>query len=346
MPTEARGPRLWFKRGNKRADGARAPGTWTIKDDGGVRVSTGVRSARRSKPPQDAQDALARYIIGRRAIPRERNSGADAVKVADVIAIYLQERAPNQSRPLETIARCERLLAWWGDKRLSDVTGKACRDRAEGYCREIVEVVLPDRGQPRERWLSRSEAARLIRAAWRYREVQKGKPTGRRSRQHVARFVLVGLYTGTRAGAVCGAAFNRVGGAGYIDLERGIFHRRPEGEQETKKRKPRVKIPPRLLGHMRRWHKNGQRYAVEWLGEPIGTGLEKAFRRACQDAELEGVTPHTLRHTAATWLMQRGVPLEKASEFLGMTVETLQRVYWHAHPDFQAEAAAAITRKA
>jgi hypothetical protein len=31
-------------------------------------------------------------------------------------------------------------------------------------------------------------------AARRYRELQKGKPTDRQSRQHVARFVLVALY--------------------------------------------------------------------------------------------------------------------------------------------------------
>jgi hypothetical protein len=44
--------------------------------------------------------------------------------------------------------------------------------------------------------------------------------------------------------------------------------------------------------------------------------------------------------------MQRGVPLERAAEFLGMTVQTLQRIYWHHSPDFQSEAAEAIARKA
>jgi integrase len=97
---------------------------------------------------------------------------------------------------------------------------------------------------------------------------------------------------------------------------------------------------------MRRWAKNGQRYAVEWQGKPIGTGLEKAFRRACQDAGLEGVTPHVLRHTACTWLMQRGVDMWEAAGFLGMSVETLQKTYGHHHSDFQRNAADAITRKA
>jgi integrase len=106
-----------------------------------------------------------------------------------------------------------------------------------------------------------------------------------------------------------------------------------------------VKLPDRLLAHMRRWHRNGQRYAVEWLGQPIGTGLEKAFRGACRDAGLEGVTPHTLRHSAATWLMRNGTRTWDAAGFLGMSEETLIRVYGHHHPDFQAEAAANIVRK-
>ncbi|WP_298967674.1 site-specific integrase [uncultured Methylobacterium sp.] len=398
MPVEAKGPRLWFKPGNVGADGKRRPGTWTIKDDGGVRVSTGIRATRGGKPPQGAQDALARYILERRQIPRDKHRGADAVEVADVISIYMQDRAIHQARPAEVIQRCTALLAFWGERRLSEVTGRTCREyatfrlgqqlrtansddakkkrvsagtvrreledlraainyhRTEGYCREMVAVTLPDPAPPRDRWLTRSEAAALIRSAWRYRETYRagrdkdgtelpGKP-GRFSRRHVARFILVALYTGTRASAVCGASLGPVKGSGWIDLERGVFYRRAAGEKETKKRRPPVRLPVRLLAHMRRWHANGQTYAVEWLGKPVGTGVEKAFRHAAQDAGLTDVTPHTLRHTAATWLMLNGTDLWEAAGYLGMTVETLERVYGHHHPSHQKQAAANIVRKA
>ncbi|WP_334538387.1 hypothetical protein [Bradyrhizobium sp. AZCC 2230] len=46
------------------------------------------------------------------------------------------------------------------------------------------------------------------------------------------------------------------------------------------------------------------------------------------------MTPHTLRHSAATWLMQRGVPTWEAAGFLGMSPEVLQDTYGHHHPDF------------
>jgi integrase len=55
------------------------------------------------------------------------------------------------------------------------------------------------------------------------------------------------------------------------------------------------------------------------------------------------VTPHTLRHTTATWLMQSGVPMWEVAGFLGMSRETLERVYGHHHPDFLRAAAEALS---
>ena len=54
------------------------------------------------------------------------------------------------------------------------------------------------------------------------------------------------------------------------------------------------------------------------------------------------VTPHVLRHTCATWLMQKGVNLWDAAGFLGMTVQQLEATYGHHHPDYQCDAAAAL----
>ncbi len=57
------------------------------------------------------------------------------------------------------------------------------------------------------------------------------------------------------------------------------------------------------------------------------------------------IVPHTLRHTAATWLMQRGVSLWQAAGYLGMSPEILDRVYGHHSPDYLKGAASAITSK-
>jgi integrase len=155
----------------------------------------------------------------------------------------------------------------------------------------------------------------------------------------------VALYTGTRASAVCGAALQPTEGRGFIDLARGVFYRRPAGRRETTKRAPPIPLPDRLLAHLRRWKRRGQHFAVEWNGEPV-KAIEKAFANAVADADLgKGVTPHTLRHTAATWLMQEGVDLWEAAGYLGMTVEMLSQRYGHHHPDHLSGAKNAFSRQ-
>src|SRR5262249_60502773 len=89
----------------------------------------------------------------------------------------------------------------------------------------------------------------------------KGVKTDRRSRRHVAKFILMGLYTGTRSGAICAAALHPTVGRGWIDIDRGVFYRRPAGRRETNKRQPPVPVPGQLLAHLRRWKRRGERPA-------------------------------------------------------------------------------------
>jgi integrase len=83
-------------------------------------------------------------------------------------------------------------------------------------------------------------------------------------------------------------------------------------------------------------------------GKPV-LSVKKAFRKVVQLAKIDtsegNVTPHTLRHTAATWLMQMDVPVWVAAGYLGMTAETLERNYGHHHPDHLSEAVSGITSK-
>jgi hypothetical protein len=226
MSRRSRGPRLWLRRAQyDRAGRLTHAAVWLIKD-GQYRKSTGCGADDR----RGAEAALAAYISNKHLAEAQAGVRPPAyIPVADVLALYGRDVAPKHSRPRETAQRIAALLGYFGDKVLSDLNGTICRayvdrrgsiaaarreledlraainhHRREGLCSAIVEVVLPEPSPARGRWLTREEAARLLWSAWRYREVQKGKPTGRRSRQHIARFILLALYTGTRAGAVCG----------------------------------------------------------------------------------------------------------------------------------------------
>jgi integrase len=105
------------------------------------------------------------------------------------------------------------------------------------------------------------------------------------------------------------AALSPTAGKGWVDLEAGVFYRRAIGRRETKKRQTPVRIPPRLLCHLRRWARLGisKRHVVEWNDRPVKR-LNKGFRSARRLAGLGAdVVPHSLRHTCATWLAQRRV---------------------------------------
>ena len=243
--------------------------------------------------------------------------------------------------------RPARLVSYAAARReLEDLRSAINYHREEGLCSEIVSVVLPERSEARDVWLMRSEAARIIWKAWRAKQVMGDKITQRNVGKHIARFILVGLYTGTRHAAICGAAFHPAVGRGYVDLERGVFHRRALGARKTKKKQPPVRLPPRLLAHLRRWQRLGiaTHAVVEWNGKPVRS-VRKGFAATVKAANIDKhITPHSLRHTAAIWLMLRGVDVWQAAGFLGMTVQTLMDIYGHHHPDFQREAAEGIGR--
>ena len=75
-------------------------------------------------------------------------------------------------------------------------------------------------------------------------------------------------------------------------------------------------------------------------------GFWLILKNYAREAHLDKtITPHTLRHTCATWLMQKGVEPWQVSGFLSMSTETLERVYGHHHPDFMKGASDAIGRR-
>ncbi len=374
MPRKAKRARLWLRPDLKRKDGSiKRKSAWVVLDRG-KSITTGCFA----HETQEAEKFLADYI-GQKHQPVRKRLDIEQIPVADVLSIYVDDKdLLNHPDAIEIFGRLERLNEFWGLKSLAEVNGDSCREYAryrgsngaarreledlraainhhgrEGHHRETIRVVLPAKGDAGDRWLTRQEAARLLYACWTAREFQtvhrgpnKGDriATERRPLRHLARFILVALYTGTRASAVASASFERGEGRSFVDLDNGIFYRRAEGRRLTKKRQPPVPIPPRLLAHLRRWKAKriAFKYVVEWNGEPVKS-VKASFRSAVALAGFEDrITAHTLRHTAATWLMQAGVDKWEAAGFLGMSVEVLERVYGHHHPDHLQTAARAI----
>jgi integrase len=358
MPVAVKPARLWLK---TRSDGA---SLWYIKTPSGERIATGIPALERD----EAERALSAYFVESHVIPSERAQRPESVFIADVLSLYLQTVGPRVSNIDALKGRIRALLDFFGTMTLAEINSRQCASyvarrgsassarreledlkaainlhRNEGLSTALIPISLPAKAPARERWVSRSEAARLIWAAWRYRQPQRGKETPRKSRQHIARFIIVALYTGSRSAAITDASFVRQAGRGYVDLENGLFYRLAEGESETSKRRPTIRIPTRLLAHMRRWHANGARHVIEHDGQPVAS-VKKSFAATAAAAGLPDVTPHALRHTAVTWAMQRGVDPYDAGGYFGLTLGMIQRTYGHHHPDHLAGVGEALTR--
>ena len=287
---------------------------------------------------REAEAALAEYIASKYA-PARRERDIGEIPVADVISVYLADVAPNQARPEKAAERCGRLLEFFGERHLSEVTGSTCRAYAEwrgsnggarrdlqdlaaaighhareGLHRSTVRVALPPKGQARQRWMTRDEVAKLLWTCWRNREVQDGKPTDKRPLRHLARLLLIGIYTGSRPGAILNASWRQGPGLSWVDTVNGVFHRHADGEAATTKRQPTVKLAPGLLAHLRRWERldaaeaRRQSYVVSYHGAKVAS-VKTALHTACKLAGVDPVTAYTLRHTAASWLAAaRGLP--------------------------------------
>lgn len=91
------------------------------------------------------------------------------------------------------------------------------------------------------------------------------------------------------------------------------------------------------------WQDNGLLFCT-----PIGTsidpsGLRRRYRKALKAAGLPYIPFHSLRHTAATLMIQAGVPIKVVSEMLGHgDIATTLRIYAHVLPDMQASATSAL----
>jgi integrase len=313
----------------------------------------------------EAERKLAQHVANKYVSPR-RERDIEDISIADVLNVYFDDSYARQANQRTFEGRIKRLNEFWGHRVLADVNGETCREycrsanskggarrdledlraainhhNKEGFHRGVVRVTLPERGRPRERWLTRSEVAKLLWTCWRYREVQtihrgsnKGvvQETAKHPLRHLVPFILISVYTGSRSGAVLRASTGRGPDRSHMDLENGVFYRLPDGARPTRKRQPPIPISERLLAHLRRWvrlapKKRPKNFFVEWDDKPVAS-VKTAFASAIRLAELPGkVVPHTLRHTAATWLMQSGVPQWEVGGYLGLTTEMIEQVY-------------------
>lgn len=315
---------VWFERGQRR------------------RRSTGTDNGKQ------ADQFLKGFI-------EEQEKRIDARLVEDILADYLEEHGPHVARPDDIAysvkallpfftgldaaqinkAKCQEFSLWRknialaGGKTLSNATIRrnlahlqaACHhDRQAERLEKVPVFWLPQAPPPRERWLTRKEAAGLLRAA---------RNLDGRAR-HLPWFILLSLYSGQRMRAVLNLTWDRV------DLERGLINW--QYGRATNKRRPRQPMPDELKMFLRFLHKYATHgYVLHKNGRQV-LSVKNGFKASVDAAKIVHASPHTLKHTAITWMLQNGTDPWSVSGFTGTSVHTITKVYGHHAPDYMEEA--------
>lgn len=157
---------------------------------------------------------------------------------------------------------------------------------------------------------------------------------------HVRLYALLALCTAGRMAALLDLTWDRV------DFERDLIYL--ESPEQHSRAKGRATVP--MIGALRSELEKAKEasvseYVIEWGGGRVAD-VGKALGEAVRRARLKGVTAHTLRHTAATWIAEETGDLERAAKYLGHSdPSTARKHYAHLGPDFLRSAAAAIERR-
>lgn len=321
-----------------------------------------------AKNYDDAKREEAAFVLSGSAEPRlNAPANPQHYPIATALNLYAIEHGINTSNPERIASAIERLAPYWGSRVVDDIRPQICRDYAsqrrkqvdrrcknkdpktisdstirrelvvlraainhawkEGRITRAPYVWLPAEGASKNRWLSRTEVAQLLFAA----RTAQGK-------DYLPRFILLALYTAARKMAILTLKWDQ------IDFQKGIINLNPEGRVQTSKGRAKIIAPPTIMWFLRRWYRRrSSDYVIEEHGKPIGD-IKVGFKNAVIRSGLKDVTPHTLRHTAATWMRREGVSIELIAQYLGQSIERTTERYAHFSPDWLKDAAMALER--
>jgi len=189
----------------------------------------------------------------------------------------------------------------------------------------------------RLRWLTREEAESLIEAA--RIPSRNGHPSN-----HLADFILLALHTGCRSSELLGLEWNRV------DLHNNLILLEAEHTKSGKRRSVPINADARVALLNRARYRSENCPDSPWVfvhSNPRLKGgrvlsVKRGFATACKRAGIVDCTPHTLRHTCASWLVMEGRSLMEIRDILGHSTIKMTERYAHLAPEQLREAVSVL----
>ena len=316
-----------------------------------IKLFRGVYAAVRSEGGQ-----TQRISLRTRDLAAARQRLADLLRapsgetVGDLVEAYLDDKDKTAIRAVDLRYAWKAAKHHFAHLRPDQINREVCRayarqrmeaGRKPATIRKELETVraavrfhkkdsgagfaLPRQPPAKERYLTQEEARRLVKAA--------------RPFPHVRAFIVLSLTTAARQSALLDLTWERV------DFTRRVINL-PLGDSDDEQRKARARVPmnKRAYRYLRVMQAQATcDHVIEWGGHRV-LSIKKGFHAACERAGLKNVTPHTLRHTAASWMAMASVPMFEISKYLGHSdTRITERRYAHLSPEYLQRAAKSLS---
>jgi integrase len=267
-------------------------------------------------------------------------------RVSDLWGPYKQDRIANGGSKIRLDSLWKTLEPSFGYKLGRAITKQDCRDYAAirkragksnstvktelealraclrwHYGKDAPIIVAPPPSKPRDRYLTKAEAAQLLEAI---------------ETPHVRLFVTLALATGARMGAILDLTWDRV------DFEHSTIDFMPAGRDKTNKRRVVVRMSTKAREALQEaFSARLSDHVIEYAGKPVAS-VKRAVAAAARRSGVK-CSPHVFRHTAAVWMAQADVPMQKISQVLGHTsTRVTEHTYARYSPRFMEDAMAAL----
>lgn len=215
----------------------------------------------------------------------------------------------------------------------------------EGYIdrNPVDEIEPPKAGEKVPKFLTPSQLDRLLRGMDAYREMRMDMKGRTPKVQWLKDVILVAVCTGLRLGELAALRWDAV------DFESGFLTvRNRDGEFTTKSGSERSvpligdakEVLERLAEEEPERVEAGARIFRSATGKPLRKDkTSKRFKFYVRQAKLpEYIHFHSLRHTTASWLVQKGVSLPIVQAILGHSSIQVTQRYAHLAPDVLVQA--------
>jgi integrase len=191
----------------------------------------------------------------------------------------------------------------------------------DGLITQAPFIKVPPPNPPRDHWLTRDQVAALLRHI---------------TMPHLRLFVILAVTTAARSNAILDLTWDRV------DMTRGLIDLRNPRKPETHKGRAIVPLNTTATTALSEAHRHATCNSVI---EYHSHGLLNVHHSISKLGKQIGikVTPHMLRHTAAVWMAEAGVPMSEISQYLGhRNTNVTERVYARYSPQYLRKAANAL----